>query len=329
MSVATCVARSMLLALAAAALIGCGDSSPSPNASSGATGTAARPTVVVTSLPLLAMVHEISAGDVEIVFPVPEEVDPPFWVPTAEDVGRMQGADLIVTNGAGYERWLPTVSVPRTRVVDTNAANADQLIELAEDVTHSHGPAGAHSHRGTAFTTWIDFALASRQARAIADALAERVPHYAQDATASARMRERARELSERLDSLAAQTVLAGRELNGAPIIASHPVYEYLSRRAGLNTRSVHWEPGEAPTPEQWRELDAMRETHRASLMLWEGAPLPETEKLLADRGVRCVVFAPLGNSDNRDAAAWLDAMAANVARLRAAAHPPADESHR
>jgi zinc transport system substrate-binding protein len=27
------------------------------------------------------------------------------------------------------------------------------------------------------------------------------------------------------------------------PLMASHPVYQYLARRYSLNLRSVHWEP--------------------------------------------------------------------------------------
>jgi zinc transport system substrate-binding protein len=305
---------------------GCSDSGNGtvpPAVSGGAgVGASANAPIVATSLPLAAMTELIAGDAVTVAFPVPLEVDPPFWSPSADDVLSMQGAELIVTNGAGYEPWLAVASLPRSRVVNTTASMAGQLIELDEDVTHSHGPTGAHSHRGTASTTWIDFAMAAQQARAIADALAERHPAFKGDATATAAMRERASALGDQLRAMAQQTEGAGRALNGAPVIASHPVFEYLSRRANLNTRSVHWEPGEPPTAAQWKELDELRAKHPATIMLWEGPPLAETERLLAERGVRSVVFSPLGNADNREARAWLEAMQANVDRLTRAAQP-------
>lgn len=61
----------------------------------------------------------------------------------------------------------------------------------------------------------------------------------------------------------------------GRPLLASHPVYQYLARRYGLNLESVLWEPDAMPDDGQWRELQSMLEGHAAGWMLWEGQPLP------------------------------------------------------
>lgn len=42
----------------------------------------------------------------------------------------------------------------------------------------------------------------------------------------------------------------------GLPWMVSHPIYQYLARRYGLNSKSVHWEPGEMPLENEWVELD-------------------------------------------------------------------------
>ena len=62
-------------------------------------------------------------------------------------------------------------------------------------------------------------------------------------------------EIDENLDSLKADLFAlderlskAGRSDPNRPLLASHPVYQYLARRYGLNLRSLHWEPDQAPT---------------------------------------------------------------------------------
>ena len=55
-----------------------------------------------------------------------------------------------------------------------------------------------------------------------------------------------------------------------SPLVASHPVYDYLSQRYGLNMKSVHWEPDEFPSDAHWSELRAMLKKHPAKWMIWE-----------------------------------------------------------
>lgn len=275
--------------------------------------------MVATNLPLAVFAQEIAGDRIVLEFPVPPDVDPPFWKPTPEDVTRMQQAKLILMNGATYERWGKRVTLPASRTVDTSASFRNSYIEIANVVTHSHGPGGAHSHKGTAFTTWVDFTQAAAQARAVAQALIK-LESISSDAEAVAATERRAGALTDRLQALAVRTEAAGKQFNGAPLLGSHPIYEYLARRANLNLQSVHWEPDEAPSAEQWAELDKLTATHPAKIMLWEAEPLDETAAKLKERGIASVVFAPMANSEDRTAAAWLSAMEANVARLEAAA---------
>ena len=80
------------------------------------------------------------------------------------------------------------------------------------------------------------------------------------------------------------------------PLLASHPVYDYLSRRYGLNIKSVHWEPDEAPSNEQWIELRRILKDHPAKWMIWEAAPLQKSQGSLKSIGIKSLVFDPCGN---------------------------------
>jgi zinc transport system substrate-binding protein len=282
----------LLLLLAA-----CGDSGPSEEA-----GAAGPPTVCVVNYPLRYFAERIGADDVRVVFPEIEG-DPAFWKPDGEAIAAFQQADLILLNGAEYAKWVPHASLPESRCVDTSAAFAKDFIHIEGVITHAHGPTGKHAHGGIAFTTWLDPAQAIAQARAIQAAFLRRWPGGGFEARFAA-LRADLLELASRLEEVAPK----------GPGVASHPVYQYLARRYGMNLKSVHWEPDEAPGEEGWAELAAILKEHSARWMLWEGEPLPDTVRRLEALGVRTIVFDPCGNTPEEGD--YLTVMKRNVAAL-------------
>lgn len=264
--------------------------------------------LVAVNTPLRYMAERIGESSVVVTFPVPRGDDPAHWAPTLEQVIAFQKADLILLNGAGYEPWLTSVTLPLASLLDTTAALSERLIERADVTTHAHGPTGSHSHAGHAFTTWLDPELAIGQAGAVAEALAAARPESA------ARYRERLGELESDLRELDRRLAAAAVRLNGVPILFSHPVYQYLERRYDLNGCTVEWEPHEWPSPEEWARLDSIREDHPAKLMIWEAEPEPEIRARLADLEVRVVVFSPGANLPGHGD--WLDRMLENASAL-------------
>ena len=85
-------------------------------------------------------------------------------------------------------------------------------------------------------------------------------------------------------------------EKKGAPLLGSHPVYQYLAKGYELDVRSVHFEPVELPDDKGWHDLEHLMEERAAKWMLWEGAPMAETVAKLKELGVESVVFDPCGN---------------------------------
>jgi len=227
------------------------------------------------------------AGDVaEVTMPAPADEDPAFWQPSADEIAAFQQADLIILNGAGYAKWVANASLPRARLVDTSQAFADRLIVEEEGVTHSHGAAGEHSHAGMAFTTWLDFSQAAAQAGAIASALALKAPDEA------AAIEQRAAALDSDLLALHERGKAIGQSLSGRPLIASHPIYQYLVRAYGLDLQAVTWEPDVAPTAEQLGELDSLIDVTQAGHFIWENTPIEEAAAAVSGRGLTNLVFA-------------------------------------
>jgi zinc transport system substrate-binding protein len=204
---------------------------------------------------------------------------------------------------------LKTASLPKAKIVNTSESFKAHYIEIKDTVTHTHGPAGAHSHTGTAFTTWLDFRQAAQQAQAIMAALSRLLPEQKSDFQQRYTDLERdLLALDQRLDELVSPK-------RAQPLVASHPVYQYLARRYGLNLQSVLWEPEIMPEAEQWQALQSILQTHAAKWMLWEGDPLPASVDRLQTLGVKSVVFAPCGNTPEQGD--FLSVMQQNVDHLR------------
>lgn len=260
--------------------------------------------VHATSYPLAFFAERIGGSAVEVDFPVPEGVDPAHWTPDSETIARAQAADLLLRHGAGDPAWLDLASLHRDRVVDTTAGVRDRLI-ARDTVRHQHGPGGDHSHGELAGTTWLDPALAAAQAEAVAEALIERRPEQA-DA-----FRSNLAALVGELKALDRSLARATDRIAGAPLLYSHPVYDYLQARYELNGRSVVWEPDAMPSEPEWNALRELLVEHPARIMLWEAAPLPRTAERLSLLGVESKVYAPCGNRPQEGD--WLGTMKNNV----------------
>jgi len=286
----------LLLVLAA-----CGDPGQAEE-----TGPAGPPTSVhVVNYPLRYFAERIGGEEVRVVFPKMEG-DPAFWKPDGDAIAAFQEADLILLNGAGYAKWVSHASLPESKCVDTSEAFTKDFIRIEDARTHAHGPAGKHAHGGIAFTTWLDPTQAIAQAHAIQVAFLRRWPEGGFE-TRFAALRADLLEVARRLEAV----------IPKGPGVASHPVYPYLARRYGMNLRSVHWEPDEAPDPDGWAELRAILKEHPAGWMLWEGEPLAETARKLAELGVKSIVFDPCGNTPGEGD--FLTVMNQNVTALAAA----------
>lgn len=276
--------------------------------------TNATPLRVVTSnYPLTYFAERIGGSRVLVNFPVPSDEDPSFWKPDSKAVSAMQRAELILLNGADYEKWLSKVSLSKFKVADTSAGFKDQFIRIENAVTHSHGPGGMHSHDGLANNIWLDFDLASKQAAAVAEAMSRKRPELHD-------------QFMENLKAL--QTDLAGldQELKtltstkpGLALFGSHPVYQYLAKRYGLNLKMVHWEANEIPPESEWSNLKKTLANHPARWMLWEAQPDAAIVERLKKEGVQSLVFEPAANRP--ESGDLLEVMKQNITNLQAAYH--------
>jgi zinc transport system substrate-binding protein len=201
----------------------------------------------------------------------------------------MQGADLILLNGASYEGWLMNVSLSDSLLVDTSVSFALQLLPSGETFTHSHGEEGEHEHEGTASTTWLDLSLASAQAAVVRDALIRIRPALREQYQANYQ------ELARALDSLDRGFKEAAAAIDGKHMAFSHPVYQYFQEAYGLSGTSLHWEPNTPLDHDMLHEIGHLKKEQNIQFVVWEASPLPESVEQLKERGIESVVIDPMG----------------------------------
>ena len=175
--------------------------------------------------------------------------------------------------------------------------------------THSHGPSGEHTHKDYAFTTWLDPILAIKQAESIMIALERQNPRN------KTIFQTNFENLKQDLIDINKKLSTVIKSDPNKPILTSHPVYQYLEARFGLNFNSLHLEPGEYPDKNQIAEIENMLNDKPYRWIIWEKTPLNETINTLEQFGINSVVFNTLANKP--DKGDYLSIMHLNIENLK------------
>lgn len=278
---------------------------------------APQPTVYTTFYPTTYLVERIGGDKVRVVNPCPPDKDPAYWQPDEATIAAYQGADLIVLNGAQFEKWVAKATLPRSKMVDTTHPLRGDLIKLESAVTHKHGPEGAHTHEGIDGHTWLDPRCAQVQAEQIAKGLTKLLP---QDARTFERNLAAVR---GDLDKLDARVKAVSQKLGDQQLLGNHPAWNYLARRYGwkIETFVIDPEAAALSTDEATKLKEQLGRTP-AKLILFEAEPTAGLTAQLKDLGLTVVLYEPgeaLTPERKAQGVDFLSLMSANVERLEQA----------
>lgn len=281
----------LLLTLSAGFLIGCkGEEKSSPELASSIENEE-KLRVYASNYPLYFFAERIGGAQIDLHYPMESATDPATWTPDANTVTAMQGADLILLNGATYEKWLMNVSLPDSLLINTSLGFATRLLPSGETFTHSHGEDGAHSHEGVAWATWMDLSLAIQQAEAVKKAFIKRRPEQGDF------FETNFKELAEALSALDSEfKKVTSKDFHRNPVY-SHPVYTYFQKAYGLTGPGLHWEPETPLTSDMLHEIDHLKREEGIDAIIWKRAPLKASVEQLAQKGIQTAVLLTLENT--------------------------------
>jgi zinc transport system substrate-binding protein len=256
-------------------LTACGQKAPVSTPEAKNTG---KPVIYTTFYPTQYFTQRITGDFADVICPVPADEDPIFWNPDSVMIAKYQQADLVILNGAGFEKWVNTVNLPQSRIVDSAKSFEAEFITYENAVQHQHGEKGAHTHEGTDGHTWVDPINAITQSKAILDALNKKYPDKKERFDANfASLKSDLQELDTGFKEIS----------NKTPLLASHPAYNYIARRYGWNIKNLDLDPDDPP---------ARLNDNFSKIILWESTPTKEIPSFLNSTFSPCEHAPPSGD---------------------------------
>jgi zinc/manganese transport system substrate-binding protein len=254
------------LPLLALALAGCGDD----DGAAGASGD--RPHVVVTTNVLGDVVSDLVGDEADVEVIMPPGTAPHEFEASPRQVASMRDADVLVTNGAGFEEGLTdTIEAAEQDGVPTFAA-----ID-AVDTLQLEGDGGTDPHFFT------DPARMATAAQAIADLLLDEVPGLDTPAFAS--------QVRATVDELHTLDGEVERTLSAVPadrrtLVTNHEVFGYFADRYGFDVVGAVIPAGTTqaePSAAQLDELAHTIEEHHVPAIFVETSSPTRLADALAD----------------------------------------------
>jgi zinc transport system substrate-binding protein len=185
-------------------------------------------TVVASFYPLYEFASKIVGDRAEVSSLVPAGVEPHDWELTAEDVSRGNAADVLIINGAGFERWVNDLEAKFI-------VNTSEGIEFNYEEENEAGTTNEHGHEGNGVNPhiWLDPMLAKHQVDKIRDAMTK------SDSANADYYNQNAVRFTTELDSLDAFIRSELASCDKLDFIAFHDAFIYFSERYGLMQHSI------------------------------------------------------------------------------------------
>ena len=267
--------------------------------------------VIVTSFyPTTYFAERISGGLVPVVCLLPEDEDPIYWKPSSNAIVQFQAASLVILNGAEFEKWPNFVSLPLSKTIESVNLPPEELVKYEDSISHRHGPSGEHSHEGIDGHTWLDPIMAKLQSKTILEGMKRIWPVHGEA------FEQNFNSLSADLDELNKRF----ESFQNVKLLASHPAYNYLSKRYGWDIINFDFDPSESLDENQIKALQAALEKKDRNIMLWEEMPIDSIRDNLDNQfAIKSIEFSPCESmtaSDLADGKDYLKVMLMNLDAL-------------
>jgi zinc transport system substrate-binding protein len=242
--------------------------------------------VLVTFYPLYEFTKEVGRERIEPSIIIPSGIEPHDWEPTIQDIQKMQQADMIVINGAGFETWLDDFIANNPNAVIVDTSNGIDLMEtyVIYENEERHDEFSKDPH------IWLDPVLAKRQVENIAYALAkidpENTQYYNQNANA----------YNTKLAALDNKIRTELSSCTKKDFIAFHDAFGYFAKEYGLNQHTiVGADPNAEPTAVVLQQIIENTQTLDLDIIFTEENVNPRISEVVADEiGGKTLVLSPI-----------------------------------
>lgn len=225
------------------------------------------------SFPVGHLVDRLVGDAVQHECILPAGEDAATWKPTTEQIIQLQQADLLFSNGFGFENWVKTAALPTSKLIEST--RAVEPIQL-QGKTHSHGKGGAHSHGETDPHAWSDPMAYLAMANVVAESLSKEQPDL------EAVIQQNLGALQSELEQLDQQNDVVFTTLSGVFFAANHPSFSYLMQSQEMPIQNFDFDPNGSLDSDDVSAFQIWNATHPNAVLLWEQEPSAENKMALS-----------------------------------------------
>ena len=277
--------------------------------------------VVASANFLYEFTQNIGNEMIDVTLLVPMGVDPHDWEPTIRDTERLQRADMIITNGIGYEHWIGSLSTSNYQgiIVDTSNGILIDYDEKHDDEKHDDEKHDdekhddeKHKHGNLDPHIWLNPVYAQLQVKNIANALSN------SDPTNKNYYQSNAAIYNQELDLLDSKirTDLSGC---GTDFITFHDAFSYFAEEYGLTQHTIISSTdshGEVTLQTLENIISLARELNIKVIFAEENTSTKTSQVIADEIGGKVLVLSPLEITSNEN---YIYKMTQNLESLKEA----------
>lgn len=272
--------------------------------------------VVASFYPIYDFVQKIGGDRVEVSSIIPLGVEPHDWEPTIQQRLKAESSDMIVYNGAGFEKWIEEIDAKFK--VDTSEGL--ELLEGNSEGRDQQTSASGHTdlNENADPHIWLDPILAKYQIEKIRDGLIKIDPANTNYYNGNAK------KFIAELDSLDAFIRSELSNCDKIDFIAFHNAFTYFSNRYGLNQHSVY--EGVSPEgdilPQRLQEIIKLSRELNIDTIYAEDLIDPRLVNVIATEipNGKVLILSPIEGIDEEEQKAgrgYIDKMRQNIENLK------------
>lgn len=236
-----------------------------------------KPIVYSSFYAMYDLTQKIGKDNIELYNMLSSGIEPHDFEPTANDIIKLENADVFVYNGANMEHWVDKV---------LNSLQSDKLItvEASSNVELISDEQKSDPH------VWLSPKNAKIEADNIKKALIKADPQHADS------YEKNYNDLALELDALDKEYSLTLNSLPKKDIVVAHRAYSYLCKEYGLNQISINGiSPDTEPDPSTMANTIEYCKKHNVNTIFFEEMISPKTAQVIANEiGAEVSVLNPL-----------------------------------
>jgi zinc transport system substrate-binding protein len=270
--------------------------------------------VLTTIFPLYDFAREVGGSDVEVRNLLPPGVDPHEFALSPRDVALIEGADVLVANGAGLDDYL-------TKAIQKAQLTKRDVVVCTEGLPKQREAAGHadKDHEGEEGDPhlWLDPQFARWYVHNVAQEIVnEMIAHG--DLEKAQAVKDRAAKYDTQLVTLDKEYRTRLGAVPNRAFIAFHGAYGYLAARYGLEVAAV-WQstPGREPSPREVGSILKVARDRKIRALFSEPQFSPRAIEMIAkDARLPVYTLDPLETAVDLQGTRYLTTMRRNLDTL-------------